>query len=357
MAEPVPPSQPDPPPSEAAVREVLQEPLEALAKLGLHRPHRRTLEAFLDHLAEHQVISSATAAAFAALHQEMRYGGKEIDLSVAGDVSRRLMAEIERFGQLPQATRDDVIRHVCAEPATSDATFPDPAELQPDSVEQIARMANQRDPAEHLKPRRRLSDDNRIRIFGVAFIVWSLVMIFLGFGLSDHLEPLVMDIKLRLFGDEAMPESLDDLELFRQFAARHPENQRIWRLYGDSAAHNHAYNEAIMAYHYTLVRHREDAETLNNLAWLYCTADDVVYRDIDLGLEYAQRAWELSQRAHIADTLAEANFLNGNIERAIELETRALEMARGPDERQFYEEQLARFREAAGNQAAPSAEE
>jgi ribulose-5-phosphate 4-epimerase/fuculose-1-phosphate aldolase len=47
---------------------------------------------------------------------------------------------------------------------------------------------------------------------------------------------------------------------------------------------------------------------------------------------------------HILDTLAEAYFINGMLEKAIETEIKALALAK--EKRGYYKEQLERFRKA-----------
>jgi tetratricopeptide (TPR) repeat protein len=87
-----------------------------------------------------------------------------------------------------------------------------------------------------------------------------------------------------------------------------------------------------------LRRGSDDAGMLNSLAWF--TAINDIY--LSQALEAAKKAVELEpENSNILDTLAEVYFRLGNAEKAIEIETRALELS--PDET-YLKEQLARFR-------------
>ena len=58
----------------------------------------------------------------------------------------------------------------------------------------------------------------------------------------------------------------------------------------------------------------------------------------------ALKALELQESAHILDTYAQALFINGRVNEAIEAEKRALAM--NPEDRQIYQEQLEKFERA-----------
>lgn len=89
----------------------------------------------------------------------------------------------------------------------------------------------------------------------------------------------------------------------------------------------------------------ENPEALNNLAWLYATAQDPGFKDPQKALSLALEAARLKpDEPHILDTLAEAYFLNGQIKEAVETEQKALSLARNAPE--HYTRQLDRFRRA-----------
>lgn len=89
----------------------------------------------------------------------------------------------------------------------------------------------------------------------------------------------------------------------------------------------------------------KNPEALNNLAWLYATAKDPAFKDPQKALSLALEAARLNpHEPHILDTLAEAYFVNGYIQEAIETEQRALSLAR--DAPEHYRRQLDRFQRA-----------
>ena len=88
----------------------------------------------------------------------------------------------------------------------------------------------------------------------------------------------------------------------------------------------------------TLQKGTEDAGMLNSLAWFTATRD--LY--LPEALEAAKRAVALEpEDSNILDTLAEVYFRMGNAQQAIEVESRASEMA---PEDEYLKEQLVRFR-------------
>jgi tetratricopeptide (TPR) repeat protein len=118
-------------------------------------------------------------------------------------------------------------------------------------------------------------------------------------------------------------------------------------LLADIYAQQKLYGDAIRAYQQALRLEPGFAEAHNNLAWLYATCDDPKYRDPRAALEHAQLAVKLSQwkEWNSIDTLAEANFANGDYQEAVEVEKRALALQ--PDDTEL-KEHMARYRKAAG---------
>jgi tetratricopeptide (TPR) repeat protein len=85
-----------------------------------------------------------------------------------------------------------------------------------------------------------------------------------------------------------------------------------------------------------------DPEILNNLAWLYATAQDKELYRPNKALELSQRAADLAPKAHILDTLGESYFINGQYEEAVH----ALELAIAarPENLPYYEKQFNKFK-------------
>lgn len=75
----------------------------------------------------------------------------------------------------------------------------------------------------------------------------------------------------------------------------------------------------------------KNANAWNTLAWMYATSKDPRFRDPGKALEYAQKAVSLSKAKDFAslDTLAEAYFVNGELDKAIETEEAALKLSPG----------------------------
>ncbi len=119
-------------------------------------------------------------------------------------------------------------------------------------------------------------------------------------------------------------------------------NNPLWlHLSGDMLAGQKRYNEAVVAYEKSLSFQPNNPEVLNNLAWLYLTAEKKIWLDPVRALELAQRAATISARSHILDTLAEAQWQNGETALAVTTERQALDKAR--ENRDYYRSQLEKF--------------
>jgi Zn-dependent protease with chaperone function len=102
--------------------------------------------------------------------------------------------------------------------------------------------------------------------------------------------------------------------------------------------------EAAQIYDRMLSLNMNHAVALNNLAWLLITTDDESLRDPPRALELAQRAVELDRLSIYLDTLAEAYYVNGNIDKAIETIKEALSIEKG--DKSYFNKQLKKFMEA-----------
>lgn len=134
-------------------------------------------------------------------------------------------------------------------------------------------------------------------------------------------------------------------EFAEGFVARKMElepNNPLWlHLWGDLLAEQKRYGEAVAAYEKSLLLQPDNPEVLNNLAWLCLTAEKKGWRDPVRALTLAQRAAEIAARSHILDTLAEAQWQNGDSSQAVLTERRALAAAQ--ENRQYYRDQLEKF--------------
>jgi Zn-dependent protease with chaperone function len=123
--------------------------------------------------------------------------------------------------------------------------------------------------------------------------------------------------------------------------ATEPNNPLWLHLSGDMLAGQKRYDEAIAAYEKSLSFQPNNPEVLNNLAWLCLTAEKKGWRDPVRALELARRAVAINARSHILDTLAEAQWQNGESAQAVATERRALEGAK--ENREYYRGQLEKF--------------
>ncbi|MDY0161750.1 M48 family metallopeptidase [Desulfobotulus sp.] len=183
-------------------------------------------------------------------------------------------------------------------------------------------------------PRKILQHDAKVRR-SLALYLCGLFLLGLGGGYL-HFTGAATELRLRLLTRSLEVE-----------AERSPETPGVLRYLGDLYQEQKAWEKARSAYHRALILTPEDPELLNNLAWLYITAEDRKVADPDLGSYYAEKAVEKSrgQEPHILDTLAEGYHRTGRATEALGFAERALwlQRERGQDTT-YYEEQLRRFR-------------
>ncbi|GJQ30275.1 MAG: hypothetical protein HBSAPP03_21590 [Phycisphaerae bacterium] len=94
---------------------------------------------------------------------------------------------------------------------------------------------------------------------------------------------------------------------------------------------------------------KDDAPTLNNVAWDIATAEGLKARDLDLAHRLAARAVDVSggREAYILDTLARVQFDLGRIEEAIATQEKAVALAE-PGRQGDYQATLDRYKAAKG---------
>jgi Zn-dependent protease with chaperone function len=132
--------------------------------------------------------------------------------------------------------------------------------------------------------------------------------------------------------------------VIRQEIERSPENPSLYALLGDLSYRRQEFAEVKQAYEKSLALKPDQAQVLNNLAWLLATSADERLRDPPRALALALRAAELEESAYVFDTLAESYFINGMAAEAVAAGERALALAKG--DRSHYEAQLRRFMQA-----------
>lgn len=120
-----------------------------------------------------------------------------------------------------------------------------------------------------------------------------------------------------------------------------PHNARLHFLLGNLYYEQEKLREAITSYQASIRLEPDNAEALNNLAWLYVTAADNRFHRPGKALELALQAARLAPLPHILDTLAECYFALGRYREAIETIRAAI--ALGPEDSAYYEKQLQKF--------------
>jgi tetratricopeptide (TPR) repeat protein len=137
---------------------------------------------------------------------------------------------------------------------------------------------------------------------------------------------------------------------YREAARLDPTNADLWMRLGQVYEQTGRGEDALHSLEKGLEADPGNAGILNQLGWLYATAESSTLRDPAKALAYAQRAVEASdgRDANILDTLAEAYYANQEFDEAIKTEERALEIA---PEREALRNQLEKFRDAKATES------
>lgn len=90
----------------------------------------------------------------------------------------------------------------------------------------------------------------------------------------------------------------------------------------------HRYEEAFVLMSELLEEDGSDMALINNMAWMYATAEDYRYRDGEKALELGQQALlKNPQSYHVWSTVAEGHYITGNFRKAMDAAREALDMA------------------------------
>jgi Zn-dependent protease with chaperone function len=133
-----------------------------------------------------------------------------------------------------------------------------------------------------------------------------------------------------------------------QLASNGEQRPELYIIMGQIFAQKKEYAKAVKAYKYALDLAPDNPEILNNIAWIYATADDPEFQKPKEALIFASMAANLKPAGHILDTLAESFFINGYVEKAIATEEEALK--KNPSKTDYYQAQLQRFKKARKSQ-------
>jgi len=92
----------------------------------------------------------------------------------------------------------------------------------------------------------------------------------------------------------------------------------------------------------------EQPEVLNQVSWIVLTHPMIEERDIAFAIKAAERGVELTERedSNVLDTLARGYFMNGEVEKAIETQEEAIEVAPEGEQREALRPALEEYRAA-----------
>jgi len=127
-----------------------------------------------------------------------------------------------------------------------------------------------------------------------------------------------------------------------QLTSNGEQRPELYVIMGQIFAQKKEYAKAIIAYKQALDLAPENPDILNNIAWIYATADDPEFQKPQDALMFASMAANLKPAGYILDTLAESFFINGYVEKAIATEEEA--MKKDPSKADYYQAQLQRFK-------------
>jgi len=144
------------------------------------------------------------------------------------------------------------------------------------------------------------------------------------------------------------------VSLLDQLVERFPGNNEIKQLRFQLLLKGEMFDEANKTAEALIKEATNEPLELNQLAWILATGVPGPGPDLDLAMSAAKRAEELteSKNASILDTIGRILFKKGNLEEAIAVQKRAVELADSREKTQF-EDALQEF-EAALNPAAPA---
>ena len=107
------------------------------------------------------------------------------------------------------------------------------------------------------------------------------------------------------------------LDVFNRILVIDPYHKKTRVLKGLIFVSTARYKEAIENMTALIKDYPNDYQAMNNLAWVYATADDKKYRNAQLSVELAQKALVLSPYDHhVWSTLSEAYYVAGDYEKA-----------------------------------------
>lgn len=344
-------------------KDLLRVPLEALEDLGLGRPAHLTMERYLHLLVGGELLPQGVVDAYLELFQEAQYGERALTEEEVRGAVAALGVEVHALGELDEADLAWV-RLQLNPPEVKDPAPPPVVHFSEDPraqggvaalAEQIPRLVKPTSP--EYSPAgahgqfslgggtQQLPSPKVLGLGLSLLLIWSAVMLALGYRNADEIKSKVGWIQRR--GQPPAPTPLTPrqrMEALRAAAGRAPGDKERWMRYGIVAQGLHHYADAVHAYRHIIRRWPREAMALNNLAWLYLTAQAPYARDAAEGLRLAEQAYAVDQAPYITDTLAEACYQNGQVERAVKLEQDALD--RSKKRKGIFRRSLERYKRA-----------
>jgi len=173
----------------------------------------------------------------------------------------------------------------------------------------------------------------RLALFLIAFF---LLLASLGYTLNfSSIKSNIEQIFLTHILNQQLIDSPENIETYKNLAYIYQRRENL--------------SKAKWAYENILRLNPDDGMALNNLAWILATAEDTTLLDYPKALLLAKRAVGIESSPTFLDTLAEAYYVNGLQDKAIQTIKEALEKA--SDNREYLISQLEKFKK--GSKGAP----
>lgn len=170
----------------------------------------------------------------------------------------------------------------------------------------------------------------RLALFLIVFLV---LITSLGYALNfGPLKRSLDNIFLTHILNRQIIDSPDNIEIYKGLAYIYHRRENLAR--------------AQWAYENILRLNPDDGLALNNLAWILATAQDTTLLDYPKALTLAKQAVGIERSPTFLDTLAEAYYVNGLYDQALQTIKEALENA--SENREYLARQLEKFQKGQG---------
>lgn len=143
-------------------------------------------------------------------------------------------------------------------------------------------------------------------------------------------------------GMEVLYPGLADMVTTKQLSEK-PKNLAVLMAAAATYEKLEKYSKAIDLYEKVLLIDGSNPYYLNQFAWFLVTVSDTTFRDPQRAITLAENAVAVKRSANILDTLAEAYYVAGSFQKAIETINEAIAL---DPEREYFKEQLEKFSDA-----------